>query len=200
MTSSSPEPPIVDGSKSWVDLSGYTVGPDYTPGRPLIVQLLWYYTSHLLVESGVVPFSKPLVLLLRLFGAKIGTGVRVKPGVRIKFPWRLEVGDHSWIGQGVWIDNLTTVRIGSHVCISQGVYFCCGSHDHRKRSFDLMPGEITVDDGAWVAANALLLAGTKVGANALVAAGCVVNSEVPPAKVIAGIPGKVIADRDPPTG
>lgn len=183
--------------EAWLDLGPYTVG-GYTPGRNKLVQIAWYFASLLLIESGWFPPSAPKVWLLRLFGARIGRGVRIKPHVRIKFPWRLEIGDHTWIGQQVWIDNLARVTIGSNVCISQDVYFCTGSHDHRKRSFDLAERPIAVGDGAWVAARATLLAGVSVGPNALVAAGAVVHDDVPAAKIVAGMPAKVLADRPRP--
>ena len=186
-----------DKPESWTDLSVYTVG-DYTPGRGRATQLLWYYTSLLLFESGWFPASKIKLAILRMFGARIGQGVVLKPNVRIKFPWRLEVGDHTWIGQQAWIDNIAPVTIGSHVCVSQGVYFCTGNHDHQARTFDLVARPITVESGAWIAARGLLLAGVNVGANALVAAGAVVTRDVAAGKVVGGSPAKELGDRHPP--
>lgn len=182
---------------SWTDLSVYTVG-DYTPGRGKFVQLLWHFVSLACFESGLLPTKRMKPTILRWFGAKIGTGVVFKTQVRIKFPWRLEIGDHTWIGQDTWIDNIAPVKIGSHACISQGVYFCTGNHDHRSATFDLIPATIAVEDGAWVAARALLLPGVTVGANALVAAGSVVTESVQPATVVGGNPAKSIAQRQQP--
>ncbi len=183
--------------KSWTDLSAYTSG-NYRPGRGFAWQLLWYYVGLVFFESGWFPFRGFKPPLLRLFGAKIGQGVVIKPNVRIKYPWLLEIGDHCWIGQDVWIDNLAWVRIGDHVCVSQGVYFCTGSHDHLTPTFDLAEGPITVGNGAWLAAKSTLLAGVEVGANALVAAGSVVTKPVGAAKVVGGIPAQELADRSPP--
>lgn len=184
-------------SGAWIDLAPYTVG-DYSPGRGKLVQLFWWYTSLVFFESGWFPFVGFKPSLLRLFGAKIGEGVVFKPHVRIKHPWRLEIGDHTWIGQDVWIDNLADVRIGSHACVSQGAYFCTGNHDHRSAGFDLIPEEITVGDGAWVAARCLLVAGVRVGANALAAAGSVVTRDVPPGVIVAGTPARPVGERTPP--
>lgn len=189
--------PGAAATDAWHDLAPYTVG-EYTPGRGVAVRLAWHAVSLLLVESGWFLAGGVKVWLLRKFGARIGAGVVIKPHVRIKFPWRLEVGDHTWIGEQAWIDNIAPVRIGSHVCVSQGVYFCTGSHDHQRVSFDLSPGEITVGDGAWVAARATLLAGVSVGANAIVAAGAVASRDVPPAKLVGGVPARVLADRPQP--
>jgi putative colanic acid biosynthesis acetyltransferase WcaF len=139
--------------------------------------------------------SKPSIL--RLFGARIGRGVVIKPHVRIKYPWRLSVGDHCWIGQDTWIDNIADVTICSHVCVSQDCYLCTGNHDHRRKSFDLVARPITIETGAWVAASSLLLAGVKVGANAVVAAGSVVTKDVAPATMVGGNPARLIKQREP---
>lgn len=147
----------------------------YSPGRGKWTCVLWYFASLLLVESGWLPISKFKVVLLRLFGADIGEGVTLKPHVKIKYPWRLKIGDHSWIGEQVWIDNLDQVTIGDHVCVSQGAYFCTGSHDHRSPTFELRTRPISVGDGAWIACKTTLLGGASVGCLQIISAGEVVK-------------------------
>jgi putative colanic acid biosynthesis acetyltransferase WcaF len=183
---------------SWVDLSAFD-NRWYSPGRNILARTLWYLVSLLVFESGWVPVSGPKRWLLRLFGAKIGRGLAIKPQVWIKYPWRLVVGDHCWIGQGAWIDNLADVRLGSHVCISQQVYICTGSHDYRKPTFDLITRPVEVGNGAWLGARALVLGGVTVGANAVVAAGSVVTKDVPAAAIAAGNPARPrLEPRRPP--
>src|SRR5271166_569418 len=167
----------------WVDLSSYD-NRSYSPGRSRLVCAIWYFVSLAIFECGWVPLVLPKRWLLRLFGARIGRGLIIKPQVWIKYPWRLVAGDHCWIGQGVWIDNLADVQLGSHVCISQQVYICTGSHDYRKPSFDLITRPVEVGNGAWLGARALLLGGVSVGANAVVAAGSVVTGDVPAAAIV----------------
>src|ERR1022692_447712 len=94
-----------------IRLAGYK--RTYTHARSCWVQILWFFLGHPILRASLLPFSAPRVWLLRLFGARIGHGVIVKPGVRIKYPWLLSVGDYSWIGEDVWIDNLAKVEIGS---------------------------------------------------------------------------------------
>ncbi len=183
--------------QAWVDLSSFSVG-NYRPGRSLPTQLLWYFTSLLLFESGWFLLTRLKPTILRAFGAKIGKGVVIKPNVRIKYPWRLSIGDHCWIGQEVWIDNLVQVSIGNHVCLSQRAYLCTGSHDYRKKTFDLVPGEIDIRDGAWIAASALITGDVTIGANALVAGGSVVSKDVPPAKIVTGAAPRKIRERPKP--
>lgn len=181
---------------AWVDLSSYRTPP--FQGRGVATRLAWYFVSLLLMESGWFLPSGPKVALLRLFGATIGTGVVIKPQVRIKFPWRLVVGDHVWIGQQVWLDNLDVVTLGSHVCVSQGAYFCTGGHDHRRPTFDLVTRPISVADGAWVGAMCTVMGGVQIGANAIVAAGSVVVRDVAASTIVGGNPASVIGTRQPP--
>lgn len=134
----------------------------YHPGRGFVVRILWYYLSLMVFESGWFPFNGLKLRLLRLFGAKVGQGVVMHPNVRVKYPWRLTVGDHCWIGREAWIDNLDDVVLESDVCISQGAYLCTGSHDHRSPTFELKTGPITVRHGAWICCRAVVLGGADV--------------------------------------
>jgi putative colanic acid biosynthesis acetyltransferase WcaF len=196
--------PLADGvpplpaDRAWVDLSRFA-NPEYDPGRGVIARTLWYYVSLLVFESGWLPLSGVKRRLLRLFGARIGEGVVIKPQVRIKYPWRLAIGDHCWIGQDVWIDNIDDIRIGSQVCVSQYAYLCTGSHDPNRIAFDLIHKPIVVEDGAWLAARCTVLPGVTVGANAIVAGGSVVTRDVEPATIVAGVPARKLGDRQPPT-
>src|SRR5690348_588130 len=104
-----------------LDLTTFDLG-DYTCGKSWIVRVLWFLLGSPIVRSRLLPFSAPRRLLLRAFGANIGRSVFLRPGIRIKNPWMLNVGDHSMIGEDVWIDNLAPITIGSHVCVSQGAY------------------------------------------------------------------------------
>ena len=161
-----------------MNLAAYKV-TGYSPGRSRLVQVLWYFCSAVVFQSQFFPFSPLKTLLLRAFGARVGRGVVVKPSVRIKFPWRLEVGDHCWIGESVWIDNLAAVRIGSNVCISQGAYFCTGSHNHRQPGFDLITRPIEISDCVWICAKVILLPGTEIASGSVVSAGTVVSGAIP---------------------
>ena len=97
-----------------------------------------------------------------MFGARVGTGFVCKPRVNIKYPWLLTVGDHVWIGEGVWIDNLSTVEIGSNVCLSQGVKILTGSHDWNQPEFPFFTLPVIIGDGVWVTAFRILRPGAEV--------------------------------------
>jgi putative colanic acid biosynthesis acetyltransferase WcaF len=142
------------------------------------------------LRSWLVPFSQVKVVVLRAFGASIGGGVRIKPGVKVKFPWRLTVGDHCWLGEDLWIDNLAEVRIGAHCCLSQGVYLCTGSHDWSRDTFDLITGPIIVQDHAWIGAKAVVAPGLTVGEGAVLGLGSVATHSLDPWTIYLGSPAK----------
>ena len=110
--------------------------------------------------------------------AVIGSGVRLKPRLQVKFPWRLKIGDNSWVGEGVWIDNLASVEIGANCCISQGAYICTGSHDWGSPAFDLVVRPVKIKDGAWIAAQSIIGPGVTVGEGAVLTLGSVASSDM----------------------
>ncbi len=172
-----------------VDLRGYD-NSWYTPGRSRAWQAAWFFLGLPLLRSSLLPSSSLRVRLLRLFGARIGKGVVIKPGVRVKYPWHLVVGNWSWIGESCWIDNLTRVAIGSHACLSQGAYLCTGNHDWRDPQFGLIVRGITVEDGAWVGAKAILMPGVVLGQGAVAGAGSVVAKPIPAGEIHTGNPAQ----------
>ena len=130
-------------------------------GASRLTEAAWIALQAVLFASWL-PGSGWRVRLLRAFGASVGAGVVIKPHVSIKFPWRLEIGDHVWIGERVWIDNLDQVSIGSHSCISQGAYLCTGSHDWTDNGFALITRPINIGQGCWVGAHASIAPGSAL--------------------------------------
>ena len=176
-------------------LDFYRTPPDWHPGASPAVQILWFCLASFLLSARWLPGSAWRVCLLRAFGACIGTGCRIKPGLRVKFPWRLQVGQSCWLGEDAWLDNLAPIILGDRVCISQGVYLCTGNHDFRSPGFDLRLGPITIGSEAWIAARAVLAPGTEIGHGAVVALGAVVSGSVPPGAIVRGNPAVVEGHR-----
>ncbi|MGW0469226.1 WcaF family extracellular polysaccharide biosynthesis acetyltransferase [Streptomyces sp. NPDC003027] len=150
----------------------------YDKGRGRLVQALWFAVMNTVFMAWFCP-ARLRVALLRAFGATIGDGVLIRHRVRILWPWKLTVGDHTWIGEGAWLLNLEPVTLGAHVCVSQEALLCTGGHDHRAADFRYRNAPITVEDGAWVAARATVLAGVTVGRHAVVAAGTTLHKDLP---------------------
>ncbi|MGO4301329.1 putative colanic acid biosynthesis acetyltransferase [Leifsonia sp. RAF41] len=176
-------------------LAGFT-GAGYDKGRNPAVQAMWLLVSGLIVIRWWCPV--PLrTAILRSFGATIGSGVLIRHGVKIHWPWKLTVGDDCWIGEGAWILNLEPVTLGHDVCISQDVLLCTGSHDRRSPTFEFDNAPIVVRDGAWVAARATVLRGCTIGRNAVVGATALVVSDVPDDGIVTAPAGAPANGRRP---
>ena len=153
-----------------------------------VKKLLWYFTNMIFFKT-MLPFPSSFkVKLLRAFGAEVGEGVVIKPDVNIKYPWFLEIGDDCWIGEGVWIDNLAKVTIGSNVVLSQAAYLLTGSHDYKKESFDLMLGEIILEEGVWIGAKATVCPGVTCYSHSVLAVGSVATKDLEAYSIYQGNP------------
>jgi putative colanic acid biosynthesis acetyltransferase WcaF len=168
---------------------------DYVIGRSRLVWGLWHFAGSPLVRSNALPFPQVKAAILRLFGAKVGLGAYIKPGLKVKFPWYLTIGDYCWIGEDVWIDNLAPVTIGSHVCISQKAYLCTGNHDWSSTNMKLFRRPITLADGCWVGAGSIICPGITIGTAAVTAVGSVVTHAIPAYEIWAGNPARYTRKR-----
>ncbi len=157
-------------------------------GRSVLVEAVWYVCKVIFFLSAVPWPSRWKCALLRLFGAKVGAGVVIKPRVNIHLPWRLEIGEHAWVGEEVFLLNFAIVRIGSHACISQRAFLCTGNHDFRDPAFAFRCAPITVGDGAWVGAGVFVAPGVEIGDEAVVTAGSVVCKKLEGGMVYSGNP------------
>ena len=177
------------------NLAAYRTPAHWHPGAPLLVQMLWFCAGNPLLAARWLPGSAWRVGLLRAFGARIGASCRIKPGLRVKFPWHLHVGQACWLAEDAWLDNLAPIHLGDRVCISQGAYLCTGNHNFRSPDFALRLGPIGIGSDAWIAARAVLAPGTQVGAGAVVALGAVVSGSVPAGAIVRGNPAVVVGQR-----
>ena len=147
-------------------------------GKNIIIELFWLFIFRPLVSS-FIPGSHWRSLILILFGAQIGVSVKLCPGLKIKMPWKLLIGDYSWIGEEVWIDNISPVKISDNVCISQGVYLCTGNHNFKKSSFDLISKPIIIDSHVWIGAKSVIGPGYRIGSGSIITIGSVVKENIP---------------------
>ena len=163
----------------------------YDKGRGLLPQVLWIGVQGLIFTRVWCP-NRVCIAILRAFGARIGAGVLIRHRVRIQWPWKLTIGDNSWVGTDVDLYNLDHITIGNDVCISQYAYVCTGSHDRRSPTFEFDNAPIVVEDGVWLCARSTVLRGVTVGANSTVAATAVVTRDVPPDSIVVPPPSTVI--------
>ncbi len=168
------------------DLSKYN-NSWYNPGNP-IRRFLWFFVNGLFFQNPLALGSFYKRFLLRLFGARIGKGVVVKPSVNIKYPWFLTVGDYTWIGEKVWIDSLAKVSVGANCCLSQGAMLLCGNHNYSAKTFDLMVGDITLEDGVWIGAHAVVCPGVTCSSHSVLSVKSVATSNLDPYSIYQGVP------------
>ncbi len=176
------------------NLSIYTTG-NFDTGAGAVKRLLWYITNVIFFLNPLNPISSLKVILLRLFGAKIGKGVVIKPSINIKYPWKLSIDDFSWIGEKAWIDNLAEVTIGKNCCISQGAMLLCGNHNFKKPTFDLITLPIILEEGAWVGAHSVVCPGVTCSSHSVLAVNSVATKNLEAFSIYQGNPAIKVKDR-----
>lgn len=177
-----------------VDLS-LTSNRDYRAGRSFFVRATWQIVEALVLLNPTVVSYSFKRWVLRRFGAQVGSNVLIKPHVHVKHPWRLTIGDNSWVGERAWIDNMEQVDVGSNVVISQGAYICTGNHDWSDPGMGLTPRPIRVEDGAWIGAFAKVGPGRTIGRESIITLGSVVTSDTEPSGIYTGNPAEKVGER-----
>lgn len=187
------KPAATDESVRVIDLSKVP-GKREAWDRPSWVIYLWALCELLLITNPFQISSGLRVRMLRLFGAKIGEGVILRPRIRVKFPWKLSVGARCWIGEGVWIHNQDHIEIGSDVVVSQESFLTTGTHAFRS-DMALETRPVVIEDGVWITSRCMVLAGSRIGRSAVILPNTVVRGEVPAGTVFGTPSGKVIGRR-----
>jgi len=178
-----------------IDLSRAPGAPDRLR-KPRWLSLAWSLVELVLVQNRLQISSRVRVWALRLFGARIGTGVIMRPRIRVKSPWNLQIGDRCWIGDGVWFHNRDRITVGDDVAISQETYLTTGAHAFRT-DMGLVTNPIVIEDGAWITSRCVVLGGARIGRSAVVSPLTVVRGEVPPNTIVSAPPAVVVGQRFP---
>ena len=160
-----------------------------------IKEVSWYLIKMIFFLSSFPYPSSIKLAFLKLFGAKVGKGIVIKPRVNIHMPWKLEIGNYVWIGEEAFILNFEPVKIGNNVCVSQRAFLCGGNHDFRDPLFSYRNGPITLHDGAWVGANCFVGPNVTIGTDAVITAGSVVTTNLEGNGVYRGSPAVFIKKR-----
>jgi putative colanic acid biosynthesis acetyltransferase WcaF len=157
-------------------------------GKPYLVEVLWYFFKVVFFLSSIPYPNRLKLFLLKMFGAKVGKGIIIKPRVNIHFPWKLEIGNHVWIGEEAFILNFEKVSIGDHVCISQRAFLCGGNHNFRTLNMEYRNGPIRINSGAWIGASSFVSGNVTVGTDTVVSAYSVVTSDLEENSIYKGNP------------
>lgn len=178
--------PIIDLSKA--------PGSRESWDRPFWIVLLWAVVEPVLVTSSLQLSSRVRVTVLRWFGAEIGPGVIMRPGLKVRFPWKLSIGANSWIGERVWLHNQDRLEIGHDTVISQDSFVTTGTHA-VKTDMALVTRPTLIGDGVWVTSRCMVLGGSRIGTSALILPNTVVKGDVPANAVFGAAPATVVGDR-----
>ncbi|PMO79412.1 WcaF family extracellular polysaccharide biosynthesis acetyltransferase [Vibrio breoganii] len=178
---------------SQVNLKNYN-NDWFVPGGKIKI-ILWTLTSALFFRTSLPVPSSIKVAILKMFGAQIGVGVVIKPSVNIKYPWKLKIGDHTWIGEDVWVDNIDVVNIGDNCCLSQGCYLLTGNHDFTSPTFDLMISEINIKNEAWVGAKSVVCPGVTLQRASILTVSSVATKNMEELGIYQGNPAIKIKER-----
>jgi putative colanic acid biosynthesis acetyltransferase WcaF len=164
-------------------------------GKSKIYVQLWWLAQALFINPSPQVFYGWRRFWLRLFGAQIGKKVLIRPSVKITYPWKVSIGNHSWIGDNVVLYSLGEIEIGSNTVISQKSYLCTGSHDYSKETFDIFAKKITIGNSCWLATDVFVAPGITIGDGAIVGARSSVFKDIIANSVHAGSPTKELKSR-----
>ncbi len=181
----------------FIDLSRVLV-PEEFRGRPAWFVQLWWIAQDWLIRPSPQFMYGWRRLLWRLFGANVGRNVLIRPTARVTFPWKVTIGDNSWIGDHAELYSLAPIQIGRNSVISQRVYLCAATHDYTRIDFPLVAKPIRIEDEVWIAAGAFVFPGVKIGRGAIIGAASLVLEDMPAATICAGHPARPIKQRPIP--
>ena len=170
--------------------------PDGFRGKSKLYVQLWWLVQATFINSSPQVFYGWRRFWLRMFGAKIGKKTLVRPTVKITYPWKVSIGDYSWIGDDVVLYSLGEIEIGSNTVISQKSYLCTGSHDYTKETFDIFAQKITIGDSCWLATDVFIAPGVTISDGAIVGARSSVFRDINANTINAGSPSKMIRKRN----
>ena len=164
--------------------------------RGFLISAIWYIVNALFINSYLLIPGYIKKSLLKLFGAKIGKKVTMKPNINIKYPWNLEVGDNVWLGEELWIDSLGKIKIGDNCCLSQGAMLLSGNHDYRQVTFDLIVKDIVLEEGVWIGAKSVVCGGVTCHSHSVLSVNSVATKSLNPYSIYQGNPALLVRNRE----
>lgn len=151
--------------------------------------LFWLYLLTNLPSHHIRRF------FMRLGGAKIGKGSSIHIGARFFSLKNLTIGEDSILGDHIFLDGRSKLKIGNHVDIASEVMIYNSEHDLESITFKARQEPVEIGDYVFIGPRVIILPGVTVGKGAVVAAGAVVTKDVPDYAIVGGVPAKVIGER-----
>ena len=181
-------------NQTFQDLEKFQL-PVHFRGRSAFMVQLWWLVQFFLLKPSPQFMYGWRRFWLRLFGAKIEANVLIRPSAQITYPWKVVIGENSWIGDDVVLYSLAEIEIGSNTVISQRAYICTGTHDHTKASFEIYGKPIRIGQQVWIASDVFVAPGVSIGEGAVVGLRSTVLQDLPAGMVCYGNPAKPIKPR-----
>lgn len=164
-------------------------------GRSAFIVQLWWF-----VQATAFRWSPKFLygwrrFLLRLFGARVGRRVLLHPTVEITYPWKVSIGDYSWVGDSVVLYSLGEIHIGANSVISQRSYICTGSHDYENIAFDIVASPVSIGSECWIASDVFVAPGVSIDDGAVIGTRSTVLDDMPAGMICYGSPARPIRRR-----
>lgn len=177
------------------ELSTYKTPEGFRGRSKITVQLWWIVQATLFRYSPQFAYGWRR-FLLRTFGAQIGKKVIIRATVNTTYPWKLSIGDYSWIGDEVTLYTLGPINIGANAVVSQKCYICTGTHDYRSEAFKISAHKITISDRCWLATDVFVAPGVTINIGTVVGSRSSVYNDLPAHKICVGTPAKPMKNRN----
>ncbi len=176
------------------NLSQFKLPKNFRGKSAFIVQLWWLVEAIFFKPSPQIMYGWRR-FLLRLFGAKIGSKVIIRASVTTTYPWKVSIGDYSWIGDYVTLYSLGEIKIGKNVVISQKTYLCTGSHNYNQIDFPIFAKKITIENECWLATDVFIAPGITIGKGSIIGSRSSVYKDIPSNKICIGTPAVIVRNR-----
>ena len=161
------------------------------------LQKIWRKFGVVLYNTALthVPSHHVRLNALRLWGARIGRGCSILRGTTVLAIENLVIGDECSIGFRCVLDARGGLTFGSRVVVASDTHFIAGYHDIHRAGFLPVVVPTVVEDYVWLAARATVECGVTLGRGSVVGTCALVRHDVPPMKVVAGVPAREIGER-----
>lgn len=190
--------PIIDQSDIQA-LETFRLPKNFRGRSSIFVQFWWFVQAIFFSHSPQFAYGFRR-WLLRCFGCHVGIGVIIRPSVKITYPWKVRIGDYSWIRDDVFLYSLGEIEIARNTVISHKSFLCTGDHDYGQSNFPIRARKIVVEEGCWIAADVFIAPGVTIRHGAVIGARSSVFKDMPDNMVCMGSPCKPIKRRSASNG
>jgi maltose O-acetyltransferase len=145
---------------------------------------------RLLADVGHIPSHSTRNYFYRRSGMTLPASSSIHRRAEIYAPERIVIGEHTVIGDTVFLDGRSGLTIGANVNLGSHVTIYTRQHDIDAPDFAEVGGPVEVGDYAYIGSHSIILPGVTVGEGGVVGAGSVVTKHVDPYTLVAGAPAQ----------